>query len=74
MRQTSRERSAFFASGEPGREPDYMDTALRLRDSLSPEQQTLLAALLDRFGELVQYERRWYFHRGYEAAKRETPD
>jgi len=57
----------FFDTGEPVEEPDYAFAAMRLRETLTPEQQTALDALLERFGELVRYERRWYYHKGYQA-------
>ena len=72
MKLTNREEIALRAAGEPRREPDYMDALLRLRKTLTPEQDALLLQLLDDFAGLVRYERRWYFRKGYRAAKKET--
>jgi len=73
MKQTKREEMAFYAAGEPRSEPDYGAALTRLQAALSPEQERLLLPLLEAFGKLVQYERRWYFHKGYIAGKKETP-
>lgn len=73
MELPKEELTAFWASGEPEREPDdYMSLARRLDGTLTREQSALLVKMLDAFGALVRYERRWYFHKGYEAAKKET--
>ena len=72
VKLTKREEEAFRAVGEPREEPDYADAALRLMRTLTPGQADQLSLLLDGFGELVRYERRWYFHKGYRAAKKET--
>jgi len=72
MELTKKEKAAFRAAREPRTEPDYMLAARRLRETLTPGQAEQLALLLDAFGDLVRYERRWYFHKGYRAAKKET--
>lgn len=72
MKLSKHEVVAFDAAGEPKDEPDYMDAAKALYKTLSPSQEDQLAALLCDFGELVRYERRWYFHMGYLAGKKET--
>ena len=72
MKLNKTELEAFRAAGEPKEEPDYLMEARRLIDVLPPEHSGLLMALLDAFGTLVRYERRWYFHKGYLAAKKET--
>ena len=69
---TKQEERAFDTAGEPRREPDYMGAAQRLMSTLLPQQKELLFILLDAFGELVRFERRWYFRKGYRAAKKET--
>ncbi len=66
------EAAAFFAAGEPRDEPNYYPEQARLERALTEEQNWLLVALLTVFGKLVQYERRWYFHKGWLAAKREA--
>jgi len=73
MKLSKHEASAFFAAGEPRDEPDYAAALRHLQQMLSPEQDAALSALLDSFGALVRYERRWYFHKGYRAGKKETP-
>ena len=72
MKLTKTEETAFRAAGEPRREPDCTDALLRLRRTLAPEQDALLLQLLEDFAVLVRYERRWYFRKGYHAAKKET--
>ncbi len=72
MKLSKDEESAFLAAGEPREEPDYMAAARALLQTLPPPQAEQLAAILSDFGELVRFERRWYFHRGYQAAKKET--
>ena len=73
MKMSKREQAAFFDAGEPRTEPgDYMVVANRLQKTLTPFQREQLFELLMDFGELVQFERRWYFHKGYLAAKKET--
>lgn len=72
VKLTKREEMAFQSAGEPQEEPDYTDAMLRLMRTLTPGQADQLSLLLDGFGELVRYERRWYFHKGYRAAKEET--
>ena len=73
MKLTKKEDAAFCAAGEPRTEPvHYMAYAQRLHRTLTPEQNLLLIELLDGFGDLVRYERRWYFHKGYLAAKRDA--
>lgn len=72
MALTEREEAAFRAAGEPKEEPEYMHAARQLRETLTPEQEEQLLDLLEAFGELVRYERRWYFRKGYRAAKKET--
>ena len=73
MKLSKREEAAFLAAGEPRTEPDdYTDAADRLRRTLPPPQREQLTELLLAFGELVRFERRWYFHKGYQAAKKET--
>ncbi len=69
---TKQEERAFGTAGEPRKEPDYMGAAQRLMSTLSPQQAEQLFVLLDAFGELIRYERRWYFRKGYRAAKKET--
>ena len=72
MKLTKREENALRAAGEPRGEPDYMRAAQKLMRTLTPEQAEQLALALEEFGALVRYERRWYFHKGYRAAKKET--
>ena len=73
LKLTKKEESAFLAAGEPRDEPDYAAALRHLQQMLSPEQDAALSALLEIFGALVRYERRWYFHKGYRAGKKETP-
>ena len=65
--------AALSALLEPRDEPDYAAALRHLQQMLSPEQDAALSALLDSFGALVRYERRWDFHKGYRAGKKETP-
>ncbi len=73
MKLTKREKIAFHTVREPRTEPDYMAPAQQLMETLTSQQKEQLVLLLTAFGELVQYERRWYFQKGYRAAKNETP-
>lgn len=73
MTLTKQEEAAFRAAGEPRSEPDYTEAALRLRQTLSPQQEPLFIQTLDAVGALIRFERRWYFRKGYRAAKKETP-
>ena len=70
MKLSKAEEAAFLAAGEPRSEPDYSEELSALMDSLTPEQERLLLSLTDAFSNTVRYERRWYFHRGWLAAKR----
>ena len=72
MKLSKREEAAFRAAGEPRSEPDYYAELSRLRQTLTSEQDKALLPLLEAFGALVRHERRWYFHKGYLAAKKET--
>ena len=72
MKLSKREEAAFLSAGEPRTEPDYGAALTRLRQTLTPEQDRALMPLLEAFAALVRYERRWYFHKGYRAAKKET--
>ena len=72
MKLSRREEAAFFAVGEPRSEPDYAAELSRLRETMTPAQDRALMALLEAFSALVRHERRWYFHKGYLAAKKET--
>ena len=72
MKMSKAETAAFYAAGEPRDEPDYYPKQNRLEQVLTEEQNWLLTALLTAFGKLVQYERRWYFHKGWLAARREA--
>ena len=72
MKFSNHEESSFRAAGEPWQEPDYMDAAKALFQTLTPSQSEQFAALLCDFGELVRYERRWYFHKGWLAGKGDT--
>lgn len=74
MKLSKHEVVAFDAAGEPKDEPDYMDAAKALFKTLSPSQADQLTALLCDFGELVRFERRWYFHKGWLAARRKPPE
>ena len=74
MKMTKAEETSFHAAGEPRNEPDYSAALFRLQKMLSPEQEQYLYPLLTAFGETVQYERRWYFHKGWLAAKRSKPE
>ncbi len=70
MKLTTREEAAFRAAGEPEAEPEYMQLAQELMRTLTPRQAEVLTRLLLAFGALVRYERRWYFQKGYRAAKK----
>ena len=72
VKLTKREEAAFRSAGEPREEPDYTDAMLQLIRTLTPGQTELFSSLMDRIGELVRFERRWYFGKGYRAAKKET--
>ena len=72
MKLSKREEAAFRAAGEPRSEPDYAAELSRLQQTLTPEQDRAMMPLLEAFAALVRYERRWYFHKGYLAAKKET--
>ena len=65
-------RSAFCSAGEPKDEPEYMGICHRLSATLDDDQDEMLLELLTRFGELVQFERQWYFQKGWNAAKKDT--
>ena len=69
MKLSKTEEAAFRAAGEPRTEPDYSAELHRLRQTLTPEQDRALMPLLEAFGALVRYERRWYFQKGYRSAK-----
>ena len=76
--------AAYCRLREPDDPVDYMDVFYALGDTLDRKQAALLNELADRFGELVQFERAWYFQKGWLAAekdrkteqdkKKETPD
>ena len=72
MKFSKREEAAFRSAGEPRSEPDYMLQVNKLSRTLTPEQAAQLDELLMAFAALVRYERRWYFHKGCLAAKKET--
>ncbi len=73
MKFTKNEKAAFNAAGEPRSEPDYSAEISRLlSQKLTPEQEDAVLALLLAFGSTVQYERRWYFYKGWLAGKREA--
>ena len=74
MKMTKAEETSFHAAGEPRQEPDYGAALSRLQKILSPEQEPYLFPLLKAFGDAVQYERRWYFHKGWLATKRSKPE
>ena len=72
VKMSKAEEAAFYAAGEPREEPSYAPEQTRLEQVLTEDQKWLLLALLTAFAKLVQYERRWYFHKGWLAAKREA--
>lgn len=72
VKLTKREEMAFQSAGEPQEEPDYADAELRLMRTLTLGQTERFSSFMDQIGELVRYERRWYFGKGYRAAKKET--
>ena len=74
MKLSKLEETAFRSAGEPRQEPDYMTAAAALLQTLPPVQAEQLAAILSDFGELVRFERRWYFHKGWLAARRKPPE
>ena len=68
MELSKEQKQAFALITEPREEPDYMKAAKRLQATLSEPQQELLFDLMIQFGKLVQYERRWYFQKGWRCA------
>lgn len=73
MKLSKTEAAAFLGAGEPRKAPDYSAELAALRQTLTREQDERLMSLLEAFGALARYERRWYFHMGYSAGKKQTP-